>query len=96
MQKITNTPPLLGGVLTNKKYFIEDIMEKITISTKYINIDQLLKWAGIIDTGGQILPMIQENIIKLNGKIVTERRKKVFPGDIVEIDGVGKYEVIAE
>ncbi|MGI6093060.1 MAG: RNA-binding S4 domain-containing protein [Veillonellaceae bacterium] len=71
-------------------------MEYITISTPHINIDQLLKWAGIIDTGGQIIPMIEDNMIKLNGKAVTERRKKVYPGDIIEIDGVGKYKVIPE
>ena len=71
-------------------------MENLAISTPHINMDQLLKWAGIIDTGGQIIPMLEDSMIKLNGNIVTERRKKVYPGDVIEIDGVGKYKVIPE
>ena len=30
--------------------------------------------------------MVEDGIIKLNGKQVTEKRKKVFPGDVVNID----------
>ena len=30
--------------------------------------------------------MVEDGIIKLNGKLVTEKRKKVFPGDVVNID----------
>lgn len=71
-------------------------MEKIAISTPFINLDQLLKWAGIVDTGGQVKPMLEDSMIKLNGKQATERRKKVYPGDIVEIDGVGIWKVTAE
>lgn len=71
-------------------------MEEIAISTPHINLDQLLKWAGIIDTGGQIKPMLEDGIIKLNGTVVTERRKKVYPGDTIEIDGIGNYRVVAE
>ncbi|MPN13534.1 hypothetical protein SDC9_160855 [bioreactor metagenome] len=71
-------------------------MEDIAISTPSINLDQLLKWAGIIDTGGQIIPMLEDSMIKLNGNVVSERRKKIYPGDVIEIDGVGKYKVIPE
>jgi len=71
-------------------------MQEIAISTPYINLDQLLKWAGIIDTGGQIKPMLEDGLIKLNRLPVTERRKKVYPNDIIDIDGVGTYKIIAE
>lgn len=71
-------------------------MEEIAISTPAINLDQLLKWAGIVDTGGQVKPMLEDGIIKLNGNSVTERRKKVYPGDIIEIVGVGEWKVTTE
>ncbi|MDD4599749.1 hypothetical protein SDC9_04254 [bioreactor metagenome] len=71
-------------------------MQEITISTPYINLDQLLKWAGIIDTGGQIKPMLEDGLIKLNRLTVSQRRKKIYPGDIIDIEGVGTYKIIAE
>ena len=49
-------------------------------------MDKLLKFSGVADTGGQAFLMVEDGIIKLNGKLVTEKRKKVFPGDVVNID----------
>ena len=60
--------------------------ETITIITDFITIDKLLKFSGVADTGGQAFLMVEDGIIKLNGKLVTEKRKKVFPGDVVNID----------
>ncbi|WP_425059454.1 hypothetical protein SCACP_00030 [Sporomusa carbonis] len=69
-------------------------MEEIEIHTPEINIDQLLKWAGIIDNGAQIKPFLEDKLIKLNGNIISERRKKVRPGDIVEVKGIGCWRII--
>lgn len=72
------------------------IMENIIINTEMINLDQLLKWAGIIDSGAQAKSMIDEKLILVNNKIVTERRKKIHPGDIMEITGLGIWTVIRQ
>ena len=60
--------------------------ETITIITDFITMDKLLKFSGVADTGGQAFLMVEDGIIKLNGKLVTEKRKKVFLGDVVNID----------
>ena len=60
--------------------------EQIAIITEFITMDKLLKFSGVADTGGQAFLMVEDGIIKLHGKLVTEKRKKVFPGDIVNID----------
>ena len=60
--------------------------KQIAIITEFITMDKLLKFSGVADTGGQAFLMVEDGIIKLNGKLVTEKRKKVFPGDIVNID----------
>ena len=60
--------------------------ENIAITTDFITMDKLLKFSGVADTGGQAFLMVEDGIIKLNGKLVTEKRKKVFPGDVVNID----------
>lgn len=69
-------------------------METIEINSDVIQLDQLLKWAGIVDSGGQVRFMLDEKIIKLNGVFLTERRKKVYPGDVVEIVGTGTWKVV--
>ena len=60
--------------------------ENIAITTECITMDKLLKISGVADTGGQAFLMVEDGIVKLNGKLVTEKRKKVFPGDVVNID----------
>lgn len=71
-------------------------MEKIEINTEYIQLDQFLKWGGIVESCGQVKPMIQDNMIKINGILETARRKKIKPGDVVEIEGLGVWQVAAE
>lgn len=71
-------------------------MEEISIHTPTINLDQFLKWAGILQTGGQIKPMIDDGMVKVNGIIINERRKRLTPGDVIEIEGLGKWAVTAE
>ena len=69
-------------------------MQKIEINTDEIQLDQLLKWAAIVNSGGQVKFMIEDEIIKLNGEIVTARRKKIRPGDVIEIAGEGSWQVV--
>ena len=69
-------------------------MQTIEINTDEIQLDQLLKWAAIVNSGGQVKFMIEDEIIKLNGVIVTARRKKIKPGDIFEFDGEGSWQVV--
>lgn len=71
-------------------------MEKITIHTENIQLDQLLKWAGIVESGGQVKLMLEDEIIKVNGNIETARRRRLYEGDIVEIDGIGSWQVAVE
>ncbi len=71
-------------------------MEKINISTPTIQLDQLLKWAGIVESGGQVKLFIEDGIIMVNGIKIHERRKKIHPNDIIEIEDIGIWKVMAE
>lgn len=68
-------------------------MEEISIHSATIQLDQLLKWAGLAESGGQVRTWVDAGIILVNNKVVTERRKKIQPGDIVEIKGSGLWKV---
>ncbi|MCH4178426.1 MAG: RNA-binding S4 domain-containing protein [Megasphaera sp.] len=71
-------------------------MEKIKINTEMIQLDQFLKWASVLQSGGEIHVLLDEQRIFVNGVLCIAKRKKLHPGDIVEIKGIGSYEVIGE
>ncbi len=57
--------------------------EKIFIDTEFIKLDNLLKFSGCADTGGQAKLMVQNGEVTLNGEVCTMRNKKIRDGDIV-------------
>ena len=70
--------------------------ETISIHTDYIQLDQLLKYANILSTGGQIKELLAEELITLNGTIITEKRKKIYPNDVVSIGDEISITVVKE
>ena len=62
-------------------------MENITITTEFIKLQDLLKFANLVCTGGEAKIIIQEGEVKVNGEVCTMRGKKIRPGDIVELGG---------
>lgn len=63
-------------------------MEKVVkISTEWIKLDALLKFAALTDTGGEAKALIQAGAVSVNGEVCTMRGKKLHPGDCIETDG---------
>lgn len=67
---------------------------KIGIKTDFITFANLMKFAGILQTGGQAIELIEDGMVSLNNQKITEKRKKVYPGDVVVIKG--QYEITVE
>ena len=71
-------------------------METITIHTEFIKLQDLLKFANLVSSGGEAKERIQggeakERIqggeVTVNGEICTMRGKKIRPGDDVAFQG---------
>lgn len=62
-------------------------MEDITITTEFIKLQDLLKFAGLVETGGEAKALIQDGQVYVNGEVCTQRGKKIRPGDDVLFDG---------
>jgi len=62
-------------------------METITITTEFIKLQDLLKFANMVGSGGEAKILIQEGEVKVNGEVCTMRGKKIRPGDIVSFAG---------
>ena len=70
--------------------------ETVSIHTEYIQLDQLLKYANVLSTGGQVKVLLEEEKITLNGALVTEKRKKIYPNDVVTISNEIRITVVKE
>ena len=70
-------------------------MKVIHIETEYIKLQDLLKFAAAVSTGGEAKILIQEGDVTVNGEVCTMRGKKIRPGDVVEADG-WRFKAVAE
>ena len=64
----------------------ETIRETVEISTEFIKLDSFLKFAGMLETGGQAKEVVQAGLVSVNGEICTMRGKKIRPGDSIEVE----------
>lgn len=62
-------------------------MEKIQLREDYIKLGQALKAAGLVESGVDAKYVIQDGLVKVNGRVETQRGKKLVSGDQVEFDG---------
>lgn len=62
-------------------------MKNIPIHTEFIRLQDLLKLAGAVETGGAAKERIQSGEAMVNGSPCTMRGKKLRPGDVVSIGG---------
>ena len=62
--------------------------ELFYIETEFIKLQDLLKFAGLTETGGQAKILFQDGYVEVNGEVCTMRGKKIRQGDIVSFDGV--------
>lgn len=54
---------------------------------KHIQLDQFLKYQNIAQSGGEAKHIIQSGAVKVNGVLEIRRGRKLYLGDVVEIDG---------
>ena len=62
--------------------------ETIRITTEYIKLQDLLKFSGAAETGGEAKEAIQAGEVRVNGEVCTMRGKKLRPGDQVALPGL--------
>ena len=62
-------------------------MKTIKITTEFIKLQDLLKFANLVETGGAAKECIQSGEVMVNGEVCTMRGKKIRPGDVVSFAG---------
>lgn len=56
----------------------------VTIRESTIRLGQLLKFAGLADSGGEARELVQDGAVRVNGEVETRRGRQLHRGDIVQ------------
>jgi ribosome-associated protein len=66
-------------------------MEEIRIRGEMIRLGQLLKLAGVIDSGAEVKGLLAADEITVNGDPEARRGRQLHPGDVV---GAGRRQLV--
>ena len=53
----------------------------VAITTEFIKLQDAMKFANIVYSGGEAKQLILEEQVQVNGEVCTMRGKKLYPGD---------------
>lgn len=59
-------------------------MREIEVSKEPVELYKILKFEGIVSSGGEAKSVIAEGQVLVNGEVETRKRKKIVSGDVIE------------
>jgi ribosome-associated protein len=62
-------------------------MRNVEITREPVELYKVLKFEGLVTTGGEAKLLIGDGQVTVNGAIETRRRKKIVDGDVIEFRG---------
>ncbi len=62
-------------------------MIDVVIHKQPVELFKLLKFEGLVGSGGEAKAMVADGLVTVNGQIETQKRKKIVAGDIIEFNG---------
>ena len=65
----------------------KDNATPLYITTEYIKLQDAMKYANIVFSGGEAKTLIQDGEVMVNGEVCTMRGKKLRDGDIFTFAG---------
>ncbi len=60
-------------------------MESVAIRDESIRLGQFLKLAGLVESGAEAKPAVQQGLVRVNGEVETRRGRRLVVGDVVEL-----------
>lgn len=62
-------------------------MKEVFIKDEFIKLGQVIKLAGLVDSGVEAKEVIQAGEVKVNGEVELQRGKKIYNDFVVEYNG---------
>ena len=60
----------------------------VPITTEFIKLQDAMKYANLVESGGEAKVVIQEGDVSVNGEECTQRGRKLRPGDSFTFDDI--------
>ncbi len=60
-------------------------MREVEITKEPVELYKILKFEGMVNSGGQAKSVIEDGLVKLNGTVETQKRKKIMSGDVISL-----------
>lgn len=70
-------------------------MKEIEITKEPVELYKILKFEGIVSSGGEAKAVIDEGQVLVNGEVETRKRKKIVAGDIIEFMN-NKFKIVLQ
>ena len=61
-------------------------MKEVEITCEPVELYKILKFEGLAASGGEAKSVIAAGQVRLNGKVETQKRKKIVSGDEIEFN----------
>jgi len=61
-------------------------MSDVVINREPVELYKVLKFEGLVGSGGEAKLVIGNGLVQLNGQVETRKRKKVVAGDVIEFN----------
>ena len=71
------------------------MIEIVEIDREFMTLGQLLKFENIVESGGMVKVFLSDYEVLVNGEKDQRRGRKLYPGDVVQIEEVGTFEIKA-
>ena len=65
----------------------KDNAQPLTIHTEFIKLQDAMKYANVVYSGGEAKQLILDGAVKVNGEVCLMRGKKLYPGDHFSFEG---------
>jgi len=59
----------------------------VKLNTSPTELHKILKFEGLVASGGEAKQVIDEGLVTVNGEVETRKRKKIVGGDTIIFDG---------
>jgi len=63
--------------------------------SSYVELFKILKFEGLVGSGGEAKSAIADGLVKVNGVVETQKRKKIVAGNRIEFMAQ-EYEIVLE
>jgi ribosome-associated protein len=70
-------------------------MPTITLNRQPVELCKILKFEGLVESGGEAKAVIEQGLVKVNGVVDTRKRKQISAGDRIEFAGT-TYNIVLD